>query len=340
MLYDNRTKPNSQWTYYVVDDLPKMSNIYRYDTVEEAIEKYKSLPEHLLSAIGSSIDGRAEIDHIQRRDGTSVLVMDCERTRNPIWRDSPEIQDSIDKMVAYLNVHRQLSNMFGPKYPSVAVELERYSSKDLENYFGNKILRPEKSGVLLSAVKEVCVEGEGWLNLNDFLKQLDQARPGRPGDPVKSLFVDQLYIDYIDETGRCGQADISPRNFVLLQKKTEQELSPEKLSEELYQFAADLDVYEAQDQENTRDAEMKQIQKNIASGHIGPYVKFLSAALSEEFASEEDHKKALSLMSRFTVLTPPEFRKPALLTMIQQAEHKATSQQRNSSPRKPKNKEH
>lgn len=340
MLYDNRTKPNSQWTYYVVDDVPKMSNIYRYDTVEEAIEKYKSLPSHLLSAIGSSIHDRSEIDHIQRREGTSVLVMDCERMSNPIWRESPEIQDSIDKMVAYLNVHRQFSNMFGYKYPSVAVELERYSSKELENYFGDKLLRPEKPGVLLSAIKEVCVEGEGWLKLNDFLEKLEQARPGRPGDPVKSLFVDQLNIDYIDETGRCGQADISPRNFALLQQKTVQELSPEKLAAELYQFAADLDVYNAQDQADIREAEMQSIQKNIVSGRIGPYVKFLSAALSEGFASEENHKKALSLMARLTVLTPTEFRKPALLTMIQQAEHKAMSQQRNSSPQKPKDKEH
>lgn len=340
MLYDNRTKPNSQWTYYVVDDLPKMSNIYRYDTVEEAIAKYKSLPDHLLSAIGSSIDGRSEIDHIQRRDGTSVLVMDSERTSNPIWRDSPEIQESIDKMVAYLNVYRQLSNMFGFNYPSVAVELERYSSKDLENYFGNKILRPEKPGVLLSAVKEVCVEGEGWLKLNDFLSKLDQARPGRPGDPVKTLFVDQLNIDYIDETGRCGQADISPRNFVLLQKKTEFELSPEKLTEELYQLAENLGPYEARDYKDTKDAEMEHMRQEIAAGRINPYVKFLSASLSEGFASEEDHKKALSLMARLTVLTPSEFRKPALLTMIQQAEHKAANQQRISSPQRPKNKEH
>ena len=331
MHHDYRTKPQHQWTFYVVDDLPKMSNLYRYDTVEEAIEKYKSLPDDKVKAIGSSIHNLHEVDHIHCRNGHNVLVMDSERSGNSIWRESSEIQNAIDQMIAYLNVQHQLSNMFGNPYPSVIVDLERYKEREIDPYFGNKLLRPENPENLLTAIKEVYVEDKGWMEPDPFLCMLYDSRPSRMGEAAKSNFVTRLNIDYIDDTGRCGQADISTLHFTLLQEKTVREVSPEKLAADLYQFSKDVDPYEAQDQQDIQDTELEAMRKDIASGSLHSYIKYLKEGLEEGFSSEEEHKKALSLLSRLTVLTPKEFRKPALVSMIQNAENKAKEQQRDPS---------
>ena len=324
MEHDNRTKPQSQWTFYVVDDLPTMANLYRFDTVEEAITKYMSLPENMRSAIGSSIDGRHEIDHIHRCDGRHVLVTDCVGL-SP-WEESPQIQEAIDTMIAYLNVQYQYRQLFGNRFPSAIVDLERYSGVELEHYFSDKLLRPDNPENLFTAVQEVYAEGEGWMKLDDFLKKLDDSRPGRPGEGAKNVFVDRLNINYITDTGRCGQADISPRNYALLHEKTLREVSPEKLAQDLYQFAADLDPYESADQEDTKEEELALMKRDISSHSLSAYTQMVSEALKEGLPSEEDHKKALSLLSRLTVLTPPDFRKRSLATMIQSAEHKAAQQ--------------
>lgn len=337
MLHDYRTKPIDQWTYYVVDDLPTMANLYRYDTVEEAIAKYQSLPASSVSAIGSSIHDAREIDHIHRCDGKSVLVTDCDHMQP--WVGNTEIQASIDKMIAYLNVQHQFSNIFRPRFPSVIVDLERYRGNEMDHYFDDKLLRPEDPKFHISCVKEVYTEGKGWIPRDAFLKMLDNSKPGRPGEPAKNIFVDMLNIDYINHTGQCGQADISPRNFALLMEKTLREISPDKLAEDLYQFAADLDFYDAQDQADTKGEEIQSIKRDIEAGHIAPYVKYLSAALKVGVPSEDDHKRALALLSRLTVLTPKEFRKPALISMIQNAEHKASQQPPKSPPEKASNKE-
>lgn len=337
MLQDNRTKPHDQWSYYVVDNLPTMANLYRFDTVEEAIEKYKSLPDTLVSAIGSSIHDAREIDHIHRCDGKNVLVTDCDHMQP--WVGNSEIQESIDKMIAYLNVQYQYSHIFSPRYPSVIVDLERYRGNEMDHYFDDKLLRPENPKLHTSCVKEVYVEGEGWLPRDSFLKMLENSRPGRPGEPRKNVFVDMLNIDYIDKTGRCGQADISPRNFNLLMQKTLREISPDKLAEDLYQFASDQDPFEEQDQADTKGAELHLMKQDIDTGNVSHYVKYLTAALNDGSLSEEDNKTALSLLSRLTVLTPSEFRKPALMSMIQNAEHKASQQPQKRPSEKDVNKE-
>ena len=298
------------------------------------------------SAIGSSIHNKDEIDHIHRCDGKNVLVTDADRIRDSLWRESPQIQEAIDKMIAYLNVQHQYCHLF-QGYPSVIVDLERYSANGLENYFADKLLRPDGEKqctdygwTLNSAISEVYAQGKGWMDRKDFLKALDDSRPARPGDGAKNLFVDRLNIHYIDETGHMGQADISPRNYVLLKEKTAREIAPEKLAADLYQFACDTDPYEAADQKDIKEQELAAIQKDIASGFLYPYIKQLSDGLSEGFASGELEKEALSLMARLTVLTPKEFRKPALSAMISRAEHAARNQPPKDSRRSSSEKEH
>ena len=325
MLHDFRTKDKTQWTYYVVDNVPRMSNIYRFDTVQEAIDKYQSLPNDVIKAIGSSKDNRYEIDHIHCRAGQNVLVMDS-ANRSP-WKDSYKLQESIDTMIAYLNVQYQMSSLFGKQYPSAIVELERYKSPELDNYFQNKLLRPADPKHFITAVNEVFVEGEGWMNTEAFLKKLDDSRPKAIGEGAKANFVTRLNIMYIDNTGHCSQVDISTKDFVLLKEKTERECAPDKLAADLYAFASDVDPYEAMDQEDIKEIDLQKMQQDIASGHLAPYTKYLSDYLHDEgHYLSRSYDNAKALLARLTVLTPKEFRKRALLAMIQGAEQKAKAQ--------------
>lgn len=223
---DLRTKPVSEWTYYVIDHLPTMSNIYRFDTVEEAIAKFKDIPETSFSALGSSINNLRETDHIQRRNGEAVLVTDSDRTENPLWRNSEEIQAAIDKMVSDLKVRYELSTIiFGSRFPSIAIPLERNTEQVPNNYFNNKLLNPTQPDRLLTSINELYVSGQGWIKLTDFIDQLDNCRPQFIGDGCNTLFVDTLNINYADQRGHWGQADLSPFDFRILKEKTEKHLS-------------------------------------------------------------------------------------------------------------------
>lgn len=224
-LFDNRTKPITEWTYYVVDNLPNMRNIFRFDTPEEAIAKYKELPETDRSAIGASLFSIHELDLIHRGDDNrAILVLDHQRSRDPVWRERP-VQDAIDLMIAELHVEHQYEHMFGNRYPSTAIALDRYQDNHIDAYFTSKALHPtlphDKDPNYLSSINEVYVVGQGWLNLDQFLEHLDKSKPGFIGDARKTVYVEQLNIKYTDEHGYEHQADIQPREFKLLREKAE-----------------------------------------------------------------------------------------------------------------------
>lgn len=232
MVYDARTKPETQWTYYVVDELPRMANLYRFDTPEEAIAKYRELPETNHSAIGASIGGKSEYDLIHRGDGDrAILIMDHLYSKNPVWRESKEFQNALDLIIAELRVEHQYDHtVFGRNYSSAAIELERYRDDHLDPYFKDKVLQlsepsPDKDPNRLSGINEVFVFGKGWMNTEDFLRLLDNSRPQFIGDARKTVYVDSMNVQYKAADGRTGQADIHPREFKLLREKTERELA-------------------------------------------------------------------------------------------------------------------
>ena len=228
MLYDER-KNTSSWSFYVVDDLAKMSNIYRFDSVGEALAKYKTLPTDRKSAIGASYESRFELDLIHRNTGNKpVLVMDSLRSANPVWQE-PEIESARSFLLKKLKVQHQLDHtVFGQRYPSVAIPLDYNSGSKEEfsnNYFNDKVLRPfikdpEKDAMLLSSIDEVFVEGEGWMPRDKFLDFLEGSRPAAIGESRRDVFVSKLNVGYINDYGNFGYMDVSPREFKYLRDKT------------------------------------------------------------------------------------------------------------------------
>lgn len=220
--YDYRTKPATEWTYYVVDHLPTMSNIFRYDTIEEAMGKYMSISPEKRSAIGSSIDVCHELDLLHKIYGKSVLLTDIYHVKSPLWRDSEEMQLSSQKMIQQLGVEYMLtSDLFG-RHGSVAIPLP--SEIRANNYFADKRLSVPEGEKPFRAINEVFTTKTGWIDINSFLAQLSNCaldmKKGR-----ETLFVERLNIRYIDKTGCMGDADISPADFLALKRNLEHDMS-------------------------------------------------------------------------------------------------------------------
>ena len=232
-LHDFRTKPDSEWTYYVVDHLPTMSNIYRYDTIGEAIDKFQELPSTQRSAIGSSLNSTHEIDHIHRLDGQAVLVTDIERTKDPIWRDSKKIQTAVSLMKHELKVNYELNSDIFIKGISVAIPLSD-PFHSLNSYFNNKRLDPKIIDRPLSGINEVHTSNHGWIKAEDFLNMLRNRKWSQEsGYPV--YFVNQINIRYADKNGHKGQADITPQDFIQIKRLYEKNLEGKStLEEQIY----------------------------------------------------------------------------------------------------------
>jgi len=213
-LHDFRTKPDTEWTFYVVDHLPTMDNIYRYDSAQEAIQKYSELPDNLRCAIGSSLNSRFEIDHIHKIDGNAVLIRDMYCTTNSVWRDSPEVNAAVALMKEQLRVRYELdSTLFGYDRGSVAIPLSEHAGPN--NYFNNKHLDPKVPDRPLSGINEVYVEGSGWVDILSFLDNQENRTWSREsGYPVP--FVNTLNIRYADSHDYQGQADVTPAEYKVL----------------------------------------------------------------------------------------------------------------------------
>lgn len=100
-VYDLRTVGADQMSFYVFDDLRWQQqtinhrpgpHIYRYDTLVEAVSKYKELPSHMRTAIGVHLNARSELDIVHRYGDEAVLVTDY--LNLPAWRHN----DAIDQI--------------------------------------------------------------------------------------------------------------------------------------------------------------------------------------------------------------------------------------------------
>lgn len=212
--FDYRTKPESAWTFYVVDHLPTMSNLYRFDTVQEAIDQYKSLPDHLRSAIGSSFYNRREIDHIHRIDGQAVLIRDMDRMKDSLWRDSTVIADAVKLMREQLHVEYELStDMFGSQRGSVAIPVMDGPCENMLH--PSKMLDPKVPDRPLSAINEVFVEKCGWIPMLQFLEE-QESRTWSREHGYRVPFVNNLNIRYMDRRGHMGQVDVKPADYFAL----------------------------------------------------------------------------------------------------------------------------
>lgn len=195
-----------------------VSEVKRFDKLEDAIKEYNSLPREYTTALGGCLGEMKEIDFIHRRNGENVLVTDYRNMDD--WVNNGLVKQAVELLVNRLNVEYQSDIQSLGLYCPVLVPLSDQTK--INSYFKDKYLYPKVSNRLLSAINEVYEEGEGWIKFEDFYHKLDNVSPSKETYRPK---VTKYNVTYVDHNGRTGQADLSPADFALLKKQTEEFLS-------------------------------------------------------------------------------------------------------------------
>lgn len=189
------------------------SEVKRFEKIEDAIKEYNSLPKEYTTALGGYLSETNCIDFVHRRNGENVLVTDYRNMDN--WANNGLVKQAISKLVDCLGVEYESDIRSLGTYCPILVPFSR--QEEINSYYKDKFLYPKSSNRLLSAINEVYEEGEGWVKFEDFYHKVDNLSPSKETYRPK---VTKFNINYIDQKGRCGQADVSPRDFLFLKEMT------------------------------------------------------------------------------------------------------------------------
>jgi len=327
--FDQRTVPGDKITFYVWDDLRYQQNreisgrkdfdLFYYDTLEEALEKFKDVPDWMTPALGMSW-GMGEWDVIHRREHVTVLSRDFSTDER--WRNNPDALGYVDRLCSVLNVAwvsepRLIPNatILVPKTPWFQWLPDRaVLDKSLRLRERKSYLRQPSP---LSAINEVFCQGDGWLPYEDFRKKAEDFGWKSP----HCLRVHTFNVNYTDANGHEGQIDVSPSDFrILLERYTLQHGEPEevqnaaqKLAAELDEFVYQFDTYEYKDRaEGSREESVNALRDEILEGRTEDIVSYLQLLVDEnEFSSDEEKATAHNLLARVEGLRRSE-RQPDL----------------------------
>jgi len=326
--YDQRTEEGkkSPFSFYVFEDLRaqqkgRQSNIYFFDCMEDAIAKYESLPKGFTSALGFSSNERSnDKDLIQRRCGENVFIQDF--LLSDLNRMDPRIHEMALEACDRLHVMWEADFMLGssiliPREYGTSPEHGRanydpyFSDKRLDFYAYDNLVGkylPMKGGAL-RAMEEVFLlepcqgNGSGHLNAEALLACAGASKDGYVLEDRPK--VNSFYINYVDDHGRFGGADVNPCTMraLLAREKylepvqdgdfTSWTLKPESiqaLAKDLDEFVWDLDTYHYRDVSVTlpdggldREANILQVSEDLRKGNVSGYRAYLEEILDGEF---------------------------------------------------------
>lgn len=363
--FDHRTVGEDRMSFYVFDDLrwqrrPQHSaeprtgpNIYRYDTLVEAVSKFKELPTHMRTAIGIHLNAASELDIVHRFGEESVLVTDYMNL--PAWRHNDAVNRVVGHICEILNIEWQLDrHLLGA---TVAIPSARFSGSIIpDSYMSDKELvprEPERYGAKIdpyTAINEVfCEEGGGWIPLREAQTQgisfenphlLKVSRfnvccKARPTDKMSRAWDDGLH-----------HMDMSPLDLRILQEgyalrhgnQQEFDKTLDLLVSDLYQFAGEVDPYEYKDQGPDYESQVSATRDQLSRGDTGAIKAYLEDFLSDSHPEEETPfmVEASRLLARVKNLDGLErYRKPTLNQQMESAEsRKSTPAHDTPSPEK------
>lgn len=219
-LHDHRTVCEDTVSFYVFDELRSgqtgiSPTTYRYDTLKEAMEKFRELPAQYTTALGIHLPPHTEFDLMQRREGEHVLVTDY--LNRPDWRTSPDVLSAVDTLCQDFRIQWQYdSKCLGTL---ILVPMERIPGYTIpDTAFNDKMLRPEEplrygqQPNPITAINEGFVPGQGW---TDFQTLHAEAERFGYDDPC-CVRVKTFNVNYTDANGHAGQADLRPMDLRIL----------------------------------------------------------------------------------------------------------------------------
>ena len=363
--FDYRTVSDDKMSFYVFDDLrwqqwPQHTrehrpgpDIYRYDTLVEAVFKFKDLPPHMKTAIGIHLNANSELDIVHRFGNEAVLVTDY--LNSPAWRHNDAVDRALGQVCESLNIEWQLDHrLLGA---TVAIPSARFSGSIIpDSYMSDKELvprEPERYGAKIdpyTAINEVfCEEGGGWIPLREAQAQgisfenphlLKVSRfnvccKNRPTDKMSRAWDDGLH-----------HMDMSPLDLRILQEgyalrhgnQQEFDKTLDLLVSDLYQFAREVDPYEYKDQGPDYEAQIQATRHLLSKGDNVAIKAYLEDFLSDSHPEEETPfmVEASRLLARVKNLDGLErYRKPTLNQQMESAENRKAAPTRDTpSPEK------
>ena len=339
-VYDLRTVGEDQMSFYVFDDLRwqqqtanhrPVADIYRYDTLVEAVSKYKELPSHMRTAIGVHLNAKSELDIVHRYGDEAVLVTDY--LNSPAWRHNDAVDHALGQVCESLNIEWQLDHqLLGA---TVAIPSTRlYNLVIPDSYMEDKALaprEPDRYGAKVdpyTAINEVfCEEGGGWIPLREAQEK------GISFDNPELLKVSQFNVRTKDERGYTHNVDMGPLDLSILQEGYTLRYGEQyafdkvldRLVSDLYQFFKDAEPYEYKDQGPDYEAQIRATRAQLSRGETGAIKAYLDDFLAEDSSCKELMPKvqACCLLARVKNLDGLErYRKPTLNQQMESAENR------------------
>lgn len=351
MKYDHRTVGEDRMSFYVFDDLrwqqwPQHTpehrpgpDIYRYDTLVEAVSKFKELPPHMKPAIGVHLNAKSELDIVHRFGNEAVLVTDY--LNSPAWRHNAAVERAVGQACEALNIEWQLDHLL--LGATVAIPLARLSTSAIpDSYLAGMGLvphEPARYGAKIdpyTAVDEVfCEDGKGWIGLREAQAQgisfdnPDLLKVSRFNVRTKYLPSEKMSVAWDGDS--LHHVDVSPLDLSILQEgytlRFGEQHSFDKTMDllvgDLYHFSKDAEPYENKDQGPDYEAQIKATRDQLSRGDTGSIKAYL-----EDFLSGSHPEEATSFMVEASRLLArvknleglKHYRKPTLARQMESAE--------------------
>ena len=222
-FYDYRTVSDDQVSFYVFDDLRYQQNrrgdfnIYHYDTLEEAVAKYRELDATMTTALGLHSSSIGEFDLLHRREGENVLVTDYLTSSR--WRTNPDVLHAVSTLCDTFKIEWQSDRRCLDK--TILIPLERGFERIPDRAFLDKSLRPAtptsymSRPSVLTSINECYAEGRGWTSFHSLYSLIDRYGWESP----HCVKIQRFNVNYTDSRGHTGQADVSPLDMQILMER-------------------------------------------------------------------------------------------------------------------------
>lgn len=364
--FDHRTVGEDRMSFYVFDDLrwqqwPQHTrehrpgpDIYRYDTLVEAVFKFKDLPPHMKTAIGIHLNANSELDIVHRFGNEAVLVTDY--LNSPAWRHNDAVDRALGQVCESLNIEWQLDHqLLGA---TVAIPSARlYNLVTPDSYLERMGLvphEPDRYGAKVdpyTAIDEVfCEEGGGWIPLRDAqgkgisFDNPELLKVSQFNVRTRYLPTDKMSVAWGGDS--LHHVDVSPLDLSILQegytlRYGEQcafDKTLDRLVSDLYQFSKDAEPYEYKDQGPDYEAQIQATRHLLSKGDNVAIKAYLEDFLSDSHPEEETPfmVEASRLLARVKNLDGLErYRKPTLNQQMESAENRKAAPTRDTpSPEK------
>ena len=220
--YGRRTdmKNNKDLSFYVYNNLRATQDggkheLYRFEHLKDAIQKFNELPKEWTTAIGGSLNRVAEVDFVHRIVGEPVFVTDYERMDRFNGRE--DVMESLEILKRTLNIKNELLSGI---LPHISVLAPIDENKTLNSYYEGKVLSTRNGKHLMESIDDAFVEGKGWMSFKDY-QNLNTNPYSNPYHPL----VTSLNVKYMDpQTNYIGYMDISPRQYLMVEVQTKEYL--------------------------------------------------------------------------------------------------------------------